>query len=78
VRYQDQPQIWYWLLARKCQQEDTNLKAAGRGIMRRKLIPFAGLVILCVLTAGCDKCGQPVKINLPSLPGTCYDNPQQK
>jgi hypothetical protein len=29
-------------------------------------------------TAGCDKCGDPVKFNVPGLPNACYDSPHQK
>ncbi len=35
-------------------------------------------VICCLLAAGCDKCGDPVKFNVPSLPNACYDSPRQK
>jgi hypothetical protein len=45
--------------------------------MRRTVLSLASLV-LCCLAAGCDKCGDPVKFNVPSLPGACYDNQQQK
>jgi hypothetical protein len=33
----------------------------------------------CYLSAaGCDKCGDPVKFNVPGLPKSCYDSPRQK
>jgi hypothetical protein len=28
--------------------------------------------------AGCDKCGDPIKFNMPSLPKTCYGVTQDK
>lgn len=33
---------------------------------------FAGLVLASLALAGCDKCGDPVKFNTPSLPKSCY------
>jgi hypothetical protein len=35
-------------------------------------------VICCLFAVGCDKCGDPVKFNVPSLPKACYDSPPQK
>ncbi|MGH6835708.1 MAG: hypothetical protein ACREC9_09205 [Methylocella sp.] len=46
--------------------------------MRRVVFTLASLAISCVLVAGCDKCGDPVKFNVPSLPSACYDSPRQK
>jgi hypothetical protein len=46
--------------------------------MRRSWLPFACLVICSLLAAGCDKCGEPIKFNVPSLPSACYDSPKQK
>ncbi len=31
-------------------------------------------VIFCLVAAGCDKCGNPVKFNVPSLPKACYES----
>jgi hypothetical protein len=45
--------------------------------MRRFVLTLAS-VICCFCAAGCDKCGDPVKFNLPSLPKTCYDSSPQK
>ena len=41
--------------------------------MRRFVLTLAS-VICCLFAAGCDKCGNPVKFNVPSLPKACYDN----
>jgi hypothetical protein len=45
--------------------------------MRRLILTLGGL-ILCCLAAGCDKCGDPVKFNVPGLPDTCYESQPQK
>jgi hypothetical protein len=45
--------------------------------MRPIVLTLASL-IYCLLAAGCDKCGDPVKFNVPSLPNACYDSPRQK
>jgi hypothetical protein len=45
--------------------------------MRRRVLTLAS-VICCLFAAGCDKCGDPVKFNVPSLPKACYDSPRQK
>ncbi|MGB6175088.1 MAG: hypothetical protein WBF43_01825 [Methylocella sp.] len=45
--------------------------------MRRFVLTLAS-VICCFFAAGCDKCGDPVKFNVPSLPKACYDSPRQK
>jgi hypothetical protein len=45
--------------------------------MRRFVLTLAS--VICYLVAGgCDKCGDPVKFNVPSLPKACYDSPRQK
>jgi hypothetical protein len=31
-----------------------------------------------LIAAGCDKCGDPVKFNVPGLPKACYDSAPQK
>ncbi len=36
------------------------------------------LVALGLLLAGCDKCGNPVHLNAPSIPKTCYGDPVDK
>ena len=33
---------------------------------------------IMLFAAGCDKCGDPVKFNVPGLPKACYDSPRQK
>jgi hypothetical protein len=45
--------------------------------MRRFVLTLAS-VIICLFSAGCDKCGDPVQFNVPSLPKACYDSPRQK
>jgi hypothetical protein len=45
--------------------------------MRRFVLTLAS-VICCLFAAGCDKCGDPVKFNVPGLPKACYDTPRQK
>jgi hypothetical protein len=52
-------------------------RQSGRREMRR-IVLILGSLVLCCLAAGCDKCGDPVKFNVPSLPGACYDSSQQK
>lgn len=47
-------------------------------LSRRLALHFAGLVICCLFVAGCDKCGEPIKFNVPGLPGACYDGQRQK
>jgi hypothetical protein len=42
-----------------------------RQLLARRLA-FAGLALASLALAGCDKCGDPVKFNMPSLPKTCY------
>ncbi|HET6378065.1 MAG TPA: hypothetical protein VFG05_07130 [Methylocella sp.] len=44
--------------------------------MRRLALALACLTFLCLLAAGCDKCGEPVKINAPSLSAACHGTPQ--
>jgi hypothetical protein len=31
-----------------------------------------GFLALCLGLAGCDKCGNPIQINTPKVPGSCY------
>src|SRR3984893_3480571 len=47
-------------------------------IMRRVVFTLASLAVGCLFVAGCDKCGDPVKFNVPGLPHACYDSPRQK
>ncbi|HEY8030922.1 MAG TPA: hypothetical protein VIF02_00730 [Methylocella sp.] len=46
--------------------------------MRRVVFALASLAVACLFAAGCDKCGDPVKFNTPSLPKACYDSAPQK
>jgi hypothetical protein len=45
--------------------------------MRRFVLTLAS-VICGLFATGCDKCGAPVKFNVPSLPNACYDSTRQK
>ena len=41
----------------------------------KNVLPKIGLLlVLALLVAGCDKCGNRVKFNAPSLPESCGDN----
>jgi len=44
----------------------------------RRIVLNLGTLILCCLAAGCDKCGDPIKFNTPSLPKACYGSQQEK
>lgn len=46
--------------------------------MRRISLTLTGIVLSCLAVAGCDKCGDPVKFNVPSVPSACYDTPRDK
>jgi hypothetical protein len=46
--------------------------------MRRVVFTLTSLAVGCLLAAGCDKCDDPVKFNVPGLPKACYDSPRQK
>jgi hypothetical protein len=52
---------------------DAKLRRKGNVFMRyfRWLGVFIGLFLL----AGCDKCGHPVKFNVPSIPDACNQEP---
>ena len=50
-------------------------KPAAR--MRFKFETFTGLALLALLLAGCDRCGDPVQLNIPGQPKTCYEAPQK-
>jgi hypothetical protein len=41
-------------------------------------LALAGLALASLALAGCDKCGDPVKFNMPSLPKSCYGISEQK
>jgi hypothetical protein len=45
--------------------------------MRRLILALGGL-LLCCLAAGCAKCGDPVKFNVPGTPNACYESQPQK
>ena len=64
------------------------LRKANRGNMARtrskpaarmglKIQTFTGLSLLVLLLAGCDRCGDPVRLNIPGQPKTCYEAPQK-
>lgn len=48
----------------------------GRGSKPLRLsarrLALAALALASLALAGCDKCGDPVKFNMPSLPKSCY------
>lgn len=46
--------------------------------MRRISLTLARFFLSCLAIAGCDKCGEPIKFNAPSLPSACYDAPHDK
>jgi hypothetical protein len=46
--------------------------------MRSKLGPFASLAFLALVLGGCDRCGDPVRINIPGDPKSCYETTPQK
>ncbi len=46
--------------------------------MRRIALVLAGLLFGSLFLAGCDKCGEPIRFNVPSLPNACYDAPKEK
>ena len=50
-------------------------KPAAR--MRFKFETFTGLALLALLLVGCDRCGDPVQLNIPGQPKTCYEAPQR-
>ncbi len=41
---------------------------------RRMHLRIVAAVLVGFLLAGCDKCGNRVKFNAPSLPSSCGDN----
>jgi hypothetical protein len=56
-----------------------NLTAAefwsGSALLR---LALACLALASLALAGCDKCGDPVKLNTPSIPKTCYGLSENK
>jgi len=44
----------------------------------RQRLACAALALASLALAGCDKCGDPVKFNMPSLPKSCYGISEQK
>jgi hypothetical protein len=46
--------------------------------MRLKFGTFSALAVLAVLLAGCDRCGDPVQLNIPGAPKSCYGETPQK
>jgi hypothetical protein len=40
--------------------------------VRLRALPMIGFLALCLGLAGCDKCGNPIQINTPKVPGSCY------
>ncbi len=43
-------------------------------MIRRTLLRTAVALLLGIALAGCDKCGNRVKFNAPSLPDSCGEN----
>jgi hypothetical protein len=41
--------------------------------MRRFLLQISGAMLAALFLAACDRCGDPAKLNAPSLPKTCHD-----
>jgi hypothetical protein len=56
---------------------DFRSRSKLRQLSARRLA-LVGLALASLALAGCDKCGDPVKFNVPSLPKTCYGISQQK
>jgi hypothetical protein len=63
--------MWRNLIALAREQSGAN-----KG-MRMKAATFVSLALLALVLAGCDRCGDPVHINIPGQPKTCYDTPQK-
>jgi hypothetical protein len=41
-------------------------------------LALATFALASLALAGCDKCGDPVKFNMPSLPKSCYGVSESK
>ncbi|GAC1335701.1 MAG: hypothetical protein NVSMB26_20850 [Beijerinckiaceae bacterium] len=54
-----------------------NLEHHGSA-MGLKLRNFAALAAVTLLLAGCDRCGDPVRVNIPGEPKSCYETAPQK
>jgi hypothetical protein len=46
--------------------------------MRLKFQTFSALALIALLLGGCDRCGDPVQLNIPGAPKSCYGEPSQK
>jgi hypothetical protein len=46
--------------------------------MPLKLGTFTALALIALLLAGCDRCGDPVQLNIPGAPKSCYEQTPQK
>jgi hypothetical protein len=61
-----------------------NLKAmdfcsgSARRARSARSVGLAALALASLALAGCDKCGDPVKFNTPSLPKSCYGISENK
>jgi hypothetical protein len=44
----------------------------------RLRVALACLALASLALAGCDKCGDPVKLNTPSIPKACYGLSENK
>ncbi len=44
----------------------------------RMSIMWLGLASVCVVAAGCDKCGHRIDINTPSIQKACGDNAEAR
>jgi hypothetical protein len=46
--------------------------------MGLKVRNFAALAAVTLLLAACDRCGDPVRVNIPGQPKSCYETTPQK
>ncbi len=46
--------------------------------MRPHALRLIGFLVLGLALAGCDKCGNPIEINKPYIPGACYSQSQPR
>jgi hypothetical protein len=46
--------------------------------MPLKLGTFTALALIALLLAGCDRCGDPVQLNIPGAPKSCYEQTPPK
>ncbi len=54
-----------------------NLRVALKAFAGPRLA-LAALALASLALAGCDKCGDPIKFNAPSIPKSCYGVSQNK